>query len=186
MGSSVLILFLHVVSAIGFSVSLSLEWLVSIQLKKATRTSEVQQLMRITKHLPAIGVPSLLLVLATGLYMVAQRGQWGTWWIFLSLIAMALMMAVGAGLTGPSSVALQKAIAAEESQPTVSEALKRSFSNKTLGLALHLKTMLLIGLTFLMTVHPNAEVSVLCIGTSILIGILWPSFGGRSPERRHG
>jgi hypothetical protein len=184
MGFSAIVLFLHVLSVVGFSVSLSFEWLVSICLKRATRASEVQQLMGITKRVPAIGVPSLLLLLATGLYLVAEQGQWGTSWIILSLVAMALMIAVGAGLTGPNSVALQEAVAAEENQPTVSDALRRSFYNKTLGLALRLKTMLLIGLTFLMAAHPNAGVSILCVGISFLIGILWWVLAGRSPERR--
>lgn len=184
MGFSVIVLFLHVVSVIGFSVSLSYEWLVSIQLRKATHTSEVRHLMRITKLLPAIGVPSLLLLLATGLYLVAEQGLWGSGWVILSLVAMALMIAIGAGLTGPSSLALQKAVAAEEIEPSVSEGLRGSFDDRTLGLALRLKTMLLFGLAFLMAVRPGAEASILCIGFSVLVGVLWSFAGRRLPRSR--
>ncbi len=130
--------------------------------------------MTIARRLPATGAPSMLLVLATGLTMAAIHNLWGEWWIIFSLVAMGMLIAIGAGMTGPGSTALQKAVALRLGTSGPAEGLGGlQLENRITALALRLKTMLLVGLVFLMTAHPDWLGSLACVGACLAIGLVW-------------
>ncbi len=179
------ILFLHVLAALGFAISLSMEWLVSIQLKRATVAAEVRQLMGITRRLPAVGAPSAILVLATGLLMAAVQGLWSQWWIVFSLVAMGLLIALGAGMTGPGTMTLRRAAASTLGESSPAQELEgMPLGSRKLALALRLKTMLLVCVVFLMTAHPELPGCAASLGLCLLTGLLWSVGGAGRPGYR--
>src|SRR5437660_9412757 len=96
-----IVLFLHVSGAIGYFVSMG-TWLFGIAaIRRAQRVEQVRALTNLVGRLgPLFGI-SVLLILATGLYMAIT--SWGilTGWIDVALISLILIAPLGTAFIEP-------------------------------------------------------------------------------------
>ena len=106
-------LFLHIVGAAGFFVALGLEWTGLWQIRSAMTPQQVRGWMGILKSVRKVGFASMLTTVISGFYMMAT--VWGgVAWIYVSLGALVLVIALSVVLTGPRMAAIGQALATEK------------------------------------------------------------------------
>jgi len=71
-----LIQFLHVAGALGAAAALALEAAGFVGLRRATVADEARVWLRTSRWVAMVGVPSVLLMLASGIYMSFTRWGW--------------------------------------------------------------------------------------------------------------
>ena len=76
-------LFLHIVGALGVSVTLGLEWIGLSQIRRAIVPEEIRAILGVVKSTNRLGFASMLITVLTGIYMVLKEWGWVPW---LSLI----------------------------------------------------------------------------------------------------
>jgi hypothetical protein len=161
-------LFLHIVGALGFFAALGLEWVSLLHLRRATTTEEVRQWRRISNGSAQFGMPSMVLLLLSGVYMMVT--VWGAVaWIIVSLGAIALMAIPGVAISGRKITAIGQVVDIEHGP--VSPALQQRMHDPLLWLAIQTRLALALGIVFLMTVKPALYGSLLTIGLATLLGI---------------
>src|SRR6266508_4542483 len=110
MNSYSIVLFLHIVGALGFFVALGLEWMSLRHIRRAITTNQIREWLRDATGVRRVGMASMLTLLASGFYMMAIAQVGGAWlivafWslVLLSILAVALsfrrMAAIGRAVT---------------------------------------------------------------------------------------
>src|SRR5512139_1586498 len=106
-------LFLHIVGALGLFVALGLEWTGLWQIRSAVTPQQVRGWMGILKSVRKVGFASMLTTVISGFYMMAT--VWGgTAWIYVSLGALVLIIALSVVITGPRMAAIGQALITEK------------------------------------------------------------------------
>ena len=107
-----IVLFLHIVGAIGLFISLAVEWIGLRQLQNARTFDQAREGMDIPGRMRSVGMISMLVLLAAGFYMMATA--WGlVAWIGVALVAIVLLIGLTMALTSPRMAAIGKALATE-------------------------------------------------------------------------
>src|SRR5690242_4668061 len=103
-----IVLFLHVSAAIGYFIAMG-AWLLSLaMLRRAQRVEQVRILTQLTGRLgPLFGI-SVLLLLATGLYMAITAWSLLTGWIIVALISLILVAPLGTVFIEPRRRAIER------------------------------------------------------------------------------
>lgn len=162
-----LILFLHVVGAFGILVSFGLEWLGLDNLQRSCTAEESRASLKGFGVLPLIGGPSFLLALLSGIYLWETSWR-GTAWTVIALISLAVIAAIGAVLTRPRMTSLEKALSGQGSR----EPFVRQFASmQVLWASLQVRTLMALGITFLMTVKPDLAASAIAMVIAIMLGL---------------
>jgi hypothetical protein len=160
-----LILFLHLVGAFGIIASFGLEWMGLDRLQRTCTVDEVRASLRSMGVIPWIGGPSYLLSLLSGIYLWETSWR-GTAWTVIALISLVAIAAIGAVFTGPRMASLSKAIAGEAgTEPIVSRSMQ------TLWGSLQVRSLMALGITFLMTVKPGLAGSAVVMVFSVVAGL---------------
>ena len=106
--------------------------------------------------------------------------RWGPQgWILVALGGMVVIAAVGAGIGGPRVAAMARALPAEGGPvPTM---LRRRVDDPALAVSLRVRTALLLGIVFLMSVRPSWGGALAAMGMALLLGLAAsrPVLGGR-------
>src|SRR5947207_8051697 len=96
-----IVLFLHIISAIGICIGISVVLLGVALLRRAQGVEQVRSMLAfVTTAFPIAGF-SMLLLLAAGFYLALTAWSLRTSWIAVTLISLVLMIALGAGIIGP-------------------------------------------------------------------------------------
>ena len=74
-----IVLFLHIVGALGVSVALGLEWIGLSQIRRSTVPEEIRAILRVVKSTTRFGFVSMLSTVITGMYMVLTALGWIPW-----------------------------------------------------------------------------------------------------------
>jgi hypothetical protein len=158
-------LFLHIVSALGFFVTLGLEWTSLRHLRSATTTEQVREWMRVPDEMGRMGMISMLTLLAAGFYMMAI--SWGAVaWIMVTLGAIAVMIPPMV-LTRRRMMAIGRAVGTERGP--VSPALSQLLHDSMLTISMQTRVAIGLGIVFLMTVKPGWAGSLLTITLAIIL-----------------
>ena len=161
-------LFLHIVSALGFFVTLGLEWTSLRHLRGATTTEQVREWMRVPAEMGRMGMISMLTLLAAGFYMMAIA--WGAVaWIIVTLGAIVVMMILAMVLTRRRMMAIGRTVGTERGP--VSPALSQLLHDPMLTISLQTRVAIALGIVFLMTVKPGLGGSLLTIAVAIVLGL---------------
>jgi hypothetical protein len=161
--------FIHIVGALGFFVALGMEWLTLWYARQAITTEQARERMHISHRAHRLGMPSMLLALLSGIYMMAT--VWGPVpWILMSLGALVLLVVLGLALTRPRMMALGQSLMTENGP--LSPRLQDLLHNSLLWLSLRIRGSIALGLVFLMTVKPNLAGSRLAMGLAIGFGLV--------------
>jgi hypothetical protein len=166
------LVFIHVTSAIGVFGALAIEGAVLLQIRRSADSVHLRTALNDFRLVPRVAIPSLLVTILSGLYLTATVWGWRTAWIDVGLLGLIVTAAIGAAATGPGIARAQKTLNAVGGRDPL---LLGSFI---------MRTFLLIGIVFLMTVKPPLEASLIAMATAAGAGLLavLPRFGRRAPH----
>ena len=165
-----IVLFLHVSGAIGYFISTG-TWLFGLSaLRRARRVEQVRALTNLVgRSGPLFGI-SVLLILATGLYMALTAWGLRTGWIDVALISLILIAPLGTAFIEPRRRAIDR-LAREAPDGPLPPALERSIHDPVLGTALQTVVVLLLGIVFLMTTKPSLTGSLIVMAVALALGL---------------
>ena len=174
------ILFIHVLSAMSLFGVFALEAAVLLRIRSSLNAEQARPAVLSFHRLRRIAMPAFLGVLVSGLYLAYLYGG-GTAWIPASLIAMLLIMVVGAAVTGIRMARLKKLLSSTGETVTIG-AILSSTQDKALVLSYGLRVGLAVGIVFLMTVRPGLLLSVAALAGTALTGVILVAGVSRTPE----
>ncbi len=165
-----IVLFFHMSGAIGYFISMG-AWLFGLAaLQRAQRVEQVRALSNLVARLgPLFGI-SVLLILATGLYMAITA--WGllTGWIDVALISLILIAPLATAFIEPRRRAIDR-LAQEAPDGPLPQSLEQRIHDPVLLTALQTVTILLLGIVFLMTNKPSLIGSLIVIAVALVLGV---------------
>ena len=165
-----IVLFLHVSGAIGYFIGTG-TWLFGLSaLRRAQRVEQVRALTNLVgRSGPLFGI-SVLLILATGLYMALTAWGLRTGWIDVALISLILIAPLGTALIEPRRRAIDR-LAREAPDGPLSQALEQRTQDPVLLTALQTLAALLLGIVFLMTTKPALTDSLIVMAVALVLGL---------------
>src|ERR1700730_2777126 len=167
MTSYPIVLFIHVVSAIGLFVSLAAEGAILFRIRTARSVEQSRFFIRAFQHLRIIAIPSFLGILLGGIYLASKWGG-GTFWIPFALGATLLILLIGGVVTGRRIARLKKVLSSTENDVSI-ERLSATTRDSALLLSHGLRLGLGLGIVFLMTAKPDllGSLGALAAGSSV-------------------
>jgi len=178
-----IVLFLHISGAIGYFVGIG-TWLFGFTaLRRAQRVEQVRALTNLTGRLGPLFVISVLLILASGLYMAITAWGLRTSWIAVGLISLILIAPLGLVLIEPRRRAIAR-LAQEAPDGPLPQALQQRIHDPILGTALQTVAVLLLGIVFLMTTKPALIFSLIVMAVALVLGLASGLLVSRSMRTR--
>jgi len=178
-----IVLFLHISGAIGYFVGIG-TWLFGFTaLRRAQRVAQVRALTNLTGRLGPLFVISVLLILASGLYMAITAWGLRTSWIAVGLISLILIAPLGLVLIEPRRRAIAR-LAQEAPDGPLPQALQQRIHDPILGTALQTVAVLLLGIVFLMTTKPALIFSLIVMTVALVLGLASGLLVSRSVRTR--
>jgi hypothetical protein len=114
---------------------------------------------------------ALLVLLASGAYLVHRGWTWDSGWIEAALVGVGLLFANGAGVVGRRNLALKRALRSAADGP-LSDALRQVTRRHVGGIASWVNTGLAIGVVFVMTTKPGLPGSLAALAVAAALGAL--------------
>jgi hypothetical protein len=168
MKAETIILFLHIVGAIGFFIALGLEWTGLSQLQGAQVPEQVRIWMGILKSTQGLGFSSMLTAVITGIYMMLT--EWGfVPWIYVTIGSLLLVILLSMLLTRPQMVAIGKAMFVEKGR--IIKDLPAFVNHPYLRISINTRVAIALGIVYLKTAKPELGGSLLAIGVAIALGL---------------
>jgi hypothetical protein len=175
-----IILFLHIVSAIGIFVGLGLEWASTSALRKASGAAEFRVSLGMLRSVPALFGSSGVVVVLTGGYLASKIGRAGLNWIVPSLVALVLIGALGGALTGRRLRRI-RAIQLEGAGP-VPIGLRTLVQDPLLVASLRIRLALALGIVYLMAAKPPLAPSLVILACATVAGLISSTGAFRRPR----
>jgi hypothetical protein len=182
-----IVLFVHIVGAIGYFLGIGMWLFILLGLRRAQRVEQVRALIHLNDLSGPFSGISALLLLAAGLYLALTAWSLLTGWILVALISLLLMVPTSAALIAPRRSAIVKQMAREAPGDEISEALERHIDDPVLATVCTTVLTLLLGLVFLMTTKPNLVGSLIVMVVALLLGLAAGALVSRmkrSPRKR--
>src|SRR5262245_43092439 len=105
-----IIMFFHVAAMVGLFAALAIEGVSLRSLRRATSYEQAREWAGLWSLLAPVGAPSLVVVLASGIYLATTLGLWEFGWVKVAVPTL-VMVAVAGGIVGPHRKRLQKSVA---------------------------------------------------------------------------
>src|SRR5262249_3844317 len=169
-GTDTIVLFLHVSGALGYFIGMGI-WLFGLaSLRQAQRVEQVRTLTTLVgRSGPFMGI-SVLLLLATGLYMTLTVWGLQTGWIDVALISLVLIAPLATAIIDPRRRNIDQ-LAREALDGAVPQSLQQRTHDPVLATTLQTVTALLLGIVFLMTNKPSLALALLVMGFALALGL---------------
>jgi len=175
-------LFVHILSAVGLFVAVSLIVVALVHMRQAVTLEQVREWAAVAqlagKSLAFIGI----VILAPAMYMVIIAWGFTTPWVMAALIVFLLLAILGATGTGRTIERVVAMAQAAEPGPVPDE-LRTQLLAPQLWQAEAIRLTLLIGILCLMTIKPDLLFSLLILVGMLLLGIVLGTILQRS--QRH-
>lgn len=150
-----LVLFLHVLGALGLFAALGLEWTGLRQLRRAQSVETVRPWLVVFGPVRRLGGPSFGLLLLSGFYLTAVlRGSMS--WVALGLAGLVALGALSGGLTGRHMRRIHRELANGTGEERSSH-VRQLVQQPRLWVSLQLRTAIALGVVFLMTNKPGGS-----------------------------
>jgi hypothetical protein len=171
MNTYTIVLFLHFVGMAALFIGYGLEWTASALLRGATTAGEARSWLRIYRGSLPVSGPGLLLLILTGGYMagVTQRSAAG--WVIAAWIGILVALVIGFGLLLPRFKKLRLLLQAEGTAALSSEVLGR-VKDPVIITLIRIRSMLAIGIVYLMTAKPELVPSLVVLLAAIGLGVI--------------
>ncbi len=165
-----IVLFLHVSGAIGYFIAIG-TWLFGLStIRRAQRVEQVRALTNLVgRSGPLFGI-SVLLILATGLYLALTAWGLQTGWIGVALISLVLVAPLGTALIEPRRRTIDR-LAREAPDGPLPQSLELRTHDPVLLTALQTIVALLLGIVFLMTTKPSLAGSLIVMVVALALGL---------------
>lgn len=177
-------LFLHVIGAIGYFLGIGTWLVVLVGMRRAQRVEQVRALIHLTDLSGPLAGLSVLLIVASGLYMALTAWSLQTGWILVALISLILMVPSSAVLIVLHRSALDR-LAREALDGPVPEALAQRIHDPVLATVLQTVAALLVGFVFLMTTKPDLVGSIIVMVVALVLGVASGVLVARSTRIGH-
>lgn len=167
-----IVLFVHIIGAIGYFLSIG-SWLFILGgLRRAQRVEEVRALMHVNDLSRSVGGGSGLVLLIAGFYLALSA--WGllTSWILVALSSLILILPTNEVLLAPRTRALVKQLERSAPEGEISLALWQHIHDPILWATSQTTAVLLLGIVFLMTTKPNLGGSLIVMAVALVLGLL--------------
>ena len=162
------LLYVHVVTALGVFAALALEAVTLFRLRQSEASAEVRAWIDLVPGLPQMTMATFVLLLLSGIYLTVQISGWTLAWPKLAMAALVLIGPFGA-ISGRRMRAIRNILHA--SNPNESELIGR-LHDPFLKLSLSLRISLVLGIVLLMTAKPGMAESLSIVGAFALLGIV--------------
>ena len=166
-----IVLFFHVIGAIGYFLGIGIWLFILLGLRRTQRVEQVRSLIHLNDLSAPFSAASAVLLLVTGLYLALTAWSLLTSWILVALISLLLMVPTSAALIAPRRSAIVKQLAREAPDGELSRALERHLDDPVLATVCTTVAALLLGLVFLMTTKPDLVGSLTVMVVALLLGL---------------
>src|SRR5262245_55985280 len=164
-----IIVFLHVTGMVGLFAALAIEGVSLRALRRAKSYEQAREWAGAWSLLVPLGVPSVLVVLASGIYLATTLGLWQFGWVEVAVPTLVLVALAG-GIVGPRRNRLRKST--ETNAGALQNGLKAELRHPLLLASWRFRTALLLALVFEMTTKLDSGSVWVMAGVSV-IGIGW-------------
>ena len=166
-----LMLFVHIVGAIGTFVGVGVWLFAALALRRTQTVGQVRALTSLIQPSGVLAIVSILLLGVAGFYMgITVWGERATW-IIVATISFLLLAPFGVFVIDPRLRAVAKAAAAAPDGP-LPETLATHTRDPLAGIGLSVYICVLLGIVFLMTTKPSTGVSILAMVVATLLGLI--------------
>jgi hypothetical protein len=163
-----IVLFFHIVGALGVSVALGLEWIGVSQIRRTTVPQEIRAILKIVQGTTRFGFVSMLSTVITGIYMALAAVGWIPW-ILVVIGALLLVIMLSRVLTAPRMAGIGQALALEKG--TVSQTFYKLVNDPILWISLQTRVAIVLGIIFLKIATPGLGGALLTIGVATALGV---------------
>jgi hypothetical protein len=165
------VLFLHFVGMAALFIGYGLEWAASTLLRGSTTGGEARAWLRIYRGSLPVSGPGLLLLIFTGFYMAGVAHLSSAGWVIATLIGIVLALIIGFVLLLPRIKKLRTALPPEGSATLSGDALVRA-QDPVIATLIRIRSMLAIGIVYLMTAKPMLVPSLVVLLATIGLGVI--------------
>jgi hypothetical protein len=163
----VLIIFIHITSALALFIAFGIEWTAIAFLARAATPAEAQTWLRLGKLAPLINGPALGVLILSGGYLASLTGAMKQGWIPASFLGIAVVMLFGAFINTPRMRAIRLAL------PAGGEKLSAALHTKLLPVSVRLRSFIALGIVFLMAAKLPFGQSMLALAGGAVLGFLF-------------
>jgi hypothetical protein len=161
-----IIVFFHVAAMIGLFAALVIEWVSVARLRQSTSYEQAREWAGLWRLLVPVGAPSILTVLASGIYLATTLGTWEVGWV-RAAVPTLIVIAIAGAVAAPRRKRIRAAIEAR-SGPLPHEVLTQ-LRHPLLIASIRSRATLFTALAFAMTARPALSGAAL-IGSAVVLG----------------
>jgi hypothetical protein len=171
MSAYTIALFVHVIGALGMFTGFGTWFLGLIALRRAERVEQVRTITTLLALAHSVGAYSVILVIIPGVYMALTMWSLQTSWIAVSIAGVLVAAPIGSRLIDDRVKALGS-VARETPDGALPTELAARTHDPVLGTAMHINSLLVVGIIFLMTVKPPLLASIITMAGALALGLL--------------
>ena len=180
-----LVLFVHVLGALGLFVTTGIGQLVLARLRRAQTVAQARDWLEVAQGVARVEPLVALVLLGAGLYLTATAWGWRVAWIDVALGALLGVVVIGSAVGGPRVVARARA-AAEAPEGPIPAELRTRLDDPVLWTLARVTAALQLGIVYLMVVKPGLLGSLAALGVALALGLAtaaprWRSAKAMSP-----
>jgi hypothetical protein len=166
-----LMLFVHIVGAIGTFIGVGVWLFAALALRQAQQVGQVRALTSLIQPSGVLAIVSILLLGTAGFYMaITVWGEHATW-IIVATISFVLLAPFGVFVIDPRLRSVAKAAAAVADGPLPASLAERTRDPLT-GIGLSAYIGVLVGIVFLMTTKPSTGDSIIAMVVATVLGLI--------------
>jgi uncharacterized membrane protein len=176
------VLFVHVVGAVGLFATLALEWVTLQGLRTATTAEQARGWLGAQAPSRWLGMGSFAAILFAGMYLAMSTRVEGAW-VTIGLVSLVVIGVLGMVVTGRRMAPIGRALAGE--QGTLPAGVAPRLDDPILWASLLTRTSIALGIVWLMTVKPDLIGALIAMTAAIVLGLAasWPSWSQARLER---
>jgi len=174
------VVFFHVVGMIGIVAGVTIEWISVRSIMQATTYEEVRYGIALWPLLQRVGLPSFLVVLASGIYLATRLAVWRFAWAAIAVPTLVLVAAAGA-VIGPRRGRIRAATTTGSGR--LANDARLIARDPMILASWRFRTALLSGLVLEMTTKPEYA-GVIMIFIAAILGIAWGALAWATSGRR--
>jgi|SRR5579883_432179 len=178
-----LVLFVHILGALGLYMAFAVELAVMLSARHARTVEGVCAWSSASKLLEVMFPITSLLILGAGLTLTIGFWGWGHAWINLSLVLLILLSVIGAVFNAAHARRIAQRASAL-GQGAIPPDLRRELNHPAHWTSVISMGMLGLGIIFLMVEKPDLPGSVLTLVVSLLVGVVLAQVLLRSGQAR--
>ncbi len=161
-------LFLHVAGALILAAAVAVEWQCVTSMRKAVNLENVRDSLSTYSKVSMIGETALALILIPGIYMAAVAWR-SAGWVAIGFLGVILIGAIGGTMTGRKMRQMRKEAGSLDS---ITPGLRKRTLDNSFVLSIRMRTMILLGIVYMMTVKPPLAGSFVALVVSVVLGFL--------------